>query len=499
MGPLFLWGALAALAGPAGERPSVETHLDQRSIESGAVDTETTLKHGEMLFNARFNRLDGQGRPATTGHGAQRPSTQPLFIRTSGPDANSCAGCHFQPRVGGAGDFVANVFVLAQERDPVVETIDSMSGNERGSPSLMGTGLIELLAREMSRDLAAARTEAREQAKSTGKPARRALVSKGVFFGAVTVTPEGRVDPSEIDGVDWDLVVRPFHQKGAVASIRDFTNTALNHHHGVQTSERFGATNDLDKDGMRNELTVGDVTALVFFQAALDTPGRMMPADPARRALAVRGEKLFETIGCSSCHTPALVLNDPVFVEPGPFNPQGNLRVDQGPKPVSIDLSVHGIGPRPERDQAGRIVVRAFTDLKRHELNDRDFTHFANEKLHQGTLAGVQQSAAFTAVPRARPPTQFLTKRLWDAGNTDPYGHRGDLTLLTDAIHFHGGEARAARDAFFSQPEADRAAVIEFLKTLQILPEGATSQVMQDPSSARDSARAQPRDAPAGR
>ena len=47
--------------------------------------------------------------------------------------------------------------------------------------------------------------------------------------------PDGRVDPREIEGVDWDLVVRPFHQKGAVASLRDFTNTALNQHHGIQT------------------------------------------------------------------------------------------------------------------------------------------------------------------------------------------------------------------------------------------------------------------------
>jgi CxxC motif-containing protein (DUF1111 family) len=72
-------------------------------------------------------------------------------------------------------------------------------------------------------------------------------------------------------------------------------------------------------------------------------------------------------------------------------------------------------------------------------------------------------------VPRPRPLGQFLTARLWGVGNTDPYGHRGDLTTLSEAIHFHGGEARHARDAFFSLPRADRNAITEFLKSLQIL------------------------------
>lgn len=140
-------------------------------------------------------------------------------------------------------------------------------------------------------------------------------------------------------------------------------------------------------------------------------------------------------------------------------------------RPVTLDLSLQGIGPRPERQPDGRVLVRAFTDLKRHELNDADLRHFANELVPQGTLAGVLQSAAFAEVPKARPRSQFLTRRLWDAGNTEPYGHRGDLTTLTEVIYFHGGEARGARDAYLALPQADQAAVIEFLKTLQILPE----------------------------
>ena len=196
----------------------------------------------------------------------------------------------------------------------------------------------------------------------------------------------------------------------------------------------------------------------------------MISSHPERRQAAERGERLFAVIGCAGCHLPALVLDQARFEEPGPYNPRGNLRREQVPTPAAIDLGGDGFGPRPERLPDGRFLVRAFTDLKRHELNDDDLRHFANEQVPQGTLAGVLQSSAFTEVPKARPRTQFLTRRLWDVGNTDPYGHRGDLTTLTDAIFFHGGEARASRDAYQALPEADRGAVIKFLKSLQILP-----------------------------
>lgn len=460
-----------------GERPAIEAHLDQARIEAGAIGLEELVRHGRRLFEARFNVLDGQGRPGTTGHGVPRPLGQPAFVRTSGPDANSCQGCHFQPVAGGAGEFAANVFVLAQERDPVVLTVEGRDSLERGSPALFGAGAIEMLAREMSAELAAIRAAATAEARAAGAPVTRRLAAKGVDFGAITVLADGRVDPSGIAGVDWDLVVRPFHQKGAIASLREFTNNALNHHLGMQTMERFGAGLDADRDGVTDELTVGDVTALTFFQAALPAPGRLLPAHSERRAAAARGERAFAAAGCAACHLPALVLERPVYTDPGPYNPPGNLQPSEVARPATLDLTLaagRGIAPLPD----GRALVHAFTDLKRHDLNDDDLQHFANELLAQGTLAARAPGSRFTEPPRARPQREFLTARLWDAGSTAPYGHRGDLTTLTEAIHFHGGEARAARDAFFALPEAERAAVIEFLKTLQIVAEPVSPQTV---------------------
>lgn len=478
---LFLTASSAALPVGAttreavriGERPAIEAHFDQERIEAGLLPLSELLRHGQLLFDARFNRLDGAGRPGSTGHGLPRGAGQPAFTRLSGPDASSCFACHSQPRSGGGGEFTANVFVLAQERDPIVRTLDERDSNERNSVGMFGSGAIEMLAREMSAELIAIRDAAREEARRSGQAVRRPLRTKGVSFGSILVHADGLIDPRGIEGLDWDLIVKPFHQKGAVVSLREFTVTALNHHHGIQASERFGAGVDADRDGLADELGAGDVTALTFYQAALATPGRLLPREPERRAAIERGERLFDQVHCTSCHVPSLVLERPVFSEPNPYNPPGNLRLAEGAKPVSFDLTREGLGARLERLPDGRAIVRAYTDLKRHDISDGDYPHFANERLAQGTLPGSAPASDFTEPPQPRPVRQFLTRKLWDAGNSDPYGHRGDLTTLTEAIHFHGGEARASRDAYFALADDERAALIEFLKSLQVLPEGA--------------------------
>lgn len=452
-----------------GERPAIETHLDQADINSGELDLNDLLKYGRILFDARFNELDGQGRPGSTGTGEPRTPDQPAFIRTSSPEANSCAGCHAQPRSGGAGDFVANVFVLAQALDPVTESVSPEFSDERNTLGMMGGGPIEMLAREMSDDLGAIRDAAAAEAAASGSAVTKDLMTKGISFGRVTVLPDGKVDPTEIVGVDWDLIIKPFHQKGAVVSLREFTNNAMNHHHGMQTVERFGLDTDPDLDGYENELTIGDITAATVWQAALDIPVQVLPENGAQRQAARRGEQVFDSIGCTRCHIPSLELRSRYFTEPNPYNPPGNLQPADVPHPFRFDMTADGPPPRLERSASGGALIRAFTDLKRHNLNDAELDHFANEEVPQGTLAGFAPDSDFTIPPPPRPTEKFLTRKLWSSGNTDPYGHRGDLTTLTQAIYFHGGDSRPSRDAFFAASQADQNAVIEFLKSLQIL------------------------------
>jgi hypothetical protein len=460
-----------------GERPALEEHVSQAEIESGAISFERLLEIGEEIFAAPWNSLDGQGRPAATGAGTptrRDPLRNVPFIRTSAPDATSCADCHHQPFVGGAGGFVANVFVLAQGLDPVTDSVSVEFSNERNTLGMNGAGAIEMLAREMTEDLHTLRQAAIIRAHSSGRAAPIRLITKGIDFGEITAFPDGVVDTSRVQGVDADLIVKPFHQKGVVNSLRVFTVNAFNHHHGLQAVERFGAgqkdnqgviitTPDFDEDGMPDELTAGDITAATIFQAAMNIPGRVIPNDPARRAAAERGEASFAAIGCADCHRPALVLRSRLFTEPNPYNPPGNLRPQDTQRVFSFDLTRDLPRPRLKAIPNGGALVQAYTDLKRHVICDELDPFFCNERM---TQSGV-------------PTNQFITRKLWDVGNTAPHGHRGDLTTITEAILHHAGEARPQRHRFAALSREQQAEIIEFLKQLQVLPNGAPREVTE--------------------
>jgi len=442
-----------------GDERAVTYHPDHAQVAALPVDQAIGI--GRHLFEARFTRLDGVGRPAATQSEIPTrrvPGNFPPFFRTSGPEANSCRGCHNQPSVGGAGDFVANVFVSDGISDADFDSLDPQFSNERGTVAINGAGFVELLAREMTRELQAQRQAGLQQARTTGKSQRVALTSKGVSFGFVTLDPDGFVDIREIQGVDHDLVIRPFSQKGVFSSLRQFTINALNAHHGMQADERYGAqwtgTPDFDGDGKAKEISTGDVTALVLFQASLPTPVRRLPAAPVLRAAVATGKQVFAEVGCPTCHRTSLPLTSSIFAEPNPLNTAGTLRPSETARPALLQLDRSGF----EKNAAGQILVPLFSDLKRHRIADEDHPYFANELLGQRFVGR----------------DVFITPRLWGVGDTAPYGHRGDLTTLREAILQHGGEAASARKAFEGRPRADRNAVIEFLKHLR-LPTGSAS------------------------
>src|SRR6185295_17881528 len=106
------------------------------------------------------------------------PSHDPGFIRTSGTDSTSCADCHNQPTVGGAGGFVANVFVLAQLLDPVTDSVSTEFSDERNTLGMNGSGAIEMLAREMTVDLIAIREAAKAEARAANRNATKQLDAK---------------------------------------------------------------------------------------------------------------------------------------------------------------------------------------------------------------------------------------------------------------------------------------------------------------------------------
>lgn len=481
-----------------------------RHLENGdeyKLPIQALLTHGQRLFTAMWTAQEGGGRPLTKGTGAPLvdPSSPLVFPRNfnriSGPDANSCAGCHNSPFgiAGGSGDIVANVFVLGQRFDfATFDGNDAMVdrgtvaedgrpaalqtiANSRKTIGMFGSGYIEMLARQMTADLQATRDHLPFGASAP-------LVSKGISFGTLarnidgtwnTVSVTGLPAPStaSVSGAPPNLIVRPFHQAGAVISLRQFTNNAFNHHHGIQSAERFGAGVDADGDGFVNELTRADVTATAIFQAVMAVPGRVIPDDREIEEAVSLGEKKFAAIGCASCHIPALPLDRQgwLYSEPNPFNPTGNLRPADA-APTVVDLSSREL-PTPRLEPSnGTVWVPAFTDLKLHDITSGPGD--ANrEPLDMQVAAG---SVALLAGN-----SRFITRKLWGVGNQGPYFHHGQFTTMREAILAHAGEAAASRGAFDALSAHEQDCVIEFLKTLQVLPPGTKALVVDEEGHAK--------------
>ena len=482
-----------------GREVSVLRHLQDG--QEFTISLEALLAHGKLLFNASWTEQEGGGRPLTKGTG--RPLSDPsrpltgarAFNRVSAPDANSCAGCHNAPYgiSGGGGDFVTNVFVLGQRFDSVTfdpsDTLPTRGAvdeagqaaslqtiaNLRATTGMFGAGYLEMLARQITEELQRIRD-------SIKMGETKDLIAKGISFGKLTLTKSGLWDTSKVEGLPRlsllshgsqdppTLVIRPWHQAANVVSLREFTNTAFNHHHGIQSTERFGLNTDPDGDGFKNELTRADVTAVTVWQATLQAPGRVIPRDPEIEWAVLRGEQSFERIGCATCHIPRLPLDKQgwILTEPNPFNPAANLRSGET-RDLKIDLSSDLLpAPRLRPDASGVVWVEAYTDFKLHDICDPD----DGEPLDMNQSPWSKQ---FKAGNR-----RFLTKRLWGAANEPPFFHHGLFTTLRSSVLAHSGEAMESRLRFQSLPPDEQDAVIEFLKSLQVLPPGTKDRVVDE-------------------
>jgi CxxC motif-containing protein (DUF1111 family) len=271
------------------------------------------------------------------------------------------------------------------------------------------------------------------------------------------------------------LVIRPWHQAGNVVSLREFTNTAFNQHHGIQSTERFGVDTDPDGDAITNELTRADVTAVTVYQAVMAVPGRVIPNDLEVEGAIIEGERLFAEIGCSSCHVPRLPLGrrNWVYSEPNPFNPPTNLRLGET-KTLNLSLSDPSL-PQPRLAPADKdarwLDVPAYTDFKLHDITDAGDPSEAEPLDMNQTV----WSPKFTQGNR-----KFLTRRLWGCANEPPYFHHGLFTTLRQAVLAHSGEALKSRRKFQDLNEYSQNSLIEFLKTLQVLPPGTTYLIVDD-------------------
>jgi hypothetical protein len=484
-----------------GREVSVPEHLQDG--DEFKLPVRKLIKLGAALFSAIWTAEEGGGRPLTKGTGAPLADpAHPLvfpqnFNRVSAPDANSCAGCHNAPFgiPGGGGDIVGNVFVLGQRFDfatfdetdviPTRNSVDERGipvtlqniANSRATLGMFGSGYIEMLARQITEDL--------QRIRDTTLPGQsNPLTSKGISFGTIARHADGTWDVSSVDGLPAtslttsgatppSLIIRPFHQAGRVVSLREFTNNAFNHHHGIQSVERFGLNTDPDGDGFANEMTRAEVTAASVFQATMAVPGRVIPNDPAIEAAVRQGEQLFVQINCTECHIPSLPLDREgwMYSEPNPYNPAGNLRPGEAPALV-VDLSSSVLPmPRLRPNKKGVVRVPAFTDFKLHDITNGP----GDPNAEPLDMQQPQGSPGFFAGNR-----KFITRKLWGVANEPPYFHHGLYTTMRQAVLAHSGEALAQRQSFQALTPAQQDAVIEFLKTLRVLRPGTPSTVVDE-------------------
>ena len=427
--------------GPALPRP----RLTQADIESGQFTLKQLRRRGLEIFNTSFNQFDGHGdgpiNPLDPSMFGGRPTTNGTWLRVNGLDSQTCQECHaflsmatLPPTLG-----IAGVAGIANTAFPFVTDFDLADGDGNGiadvngrlinPPFLFGAGGIELAGKEMTMDLQALKAQAQA---NPGVPV--ALVTKGVSFGTITYDTVTGFDESQIEGIEHDLVVRPFGRKGEFPSIRQFDIEALQFHMGMQAEEAVGTGIDADGDGVVDEVTIGELTTMHIFGVTLERPVAVAQANPQ----VISGRNLFSQAGCVACHVPALQTNttqlDIAFPEVA-TDPTQNVF-------LSINLQGGSAGFQP--NGAGGIVVPSFSDLKRHDMGP--------------DLAETTGSAL---------DPFFITPRLWGIADTAPYLHDGRALTLRDAILAHGGEGQAARDNFANFSPSDQKDLLMFLSSLR--------------------------------
>ncbi|MGZ3688707.1 MAG: di-heme oxidoredictase family protein, partial [Bdellovibrionota bacterium] len=369
-----------------------------------------SFESGDLFFEHVFK--DSEGAGAYVGDGSRFTTIPRADLdgpgewanhypsRSTGPNARSCVACHDAPFSDGSG-------TNNEHRDPF-HFGDPSRYIVRNTPHIFGLGGLQKLAEEMTDELHDQLDDVKDWSCTLGKTLKKKLSAKGISYGSIEVKPswdstgicDFKIDWSSLQGIDSDLVVKPFQWKGSVASIRDFNRGASHNELGIQAVELVGDSRDGDYDDIVDEATVGDMTALAVYAAAQQRPtskqelsrlGLIPKLTRDEEASIHRGKDLFSQVGCASCHVPQLKLRDPIFSEPSrsPYYrdtvfPSGQKPMDRGVDPaaaVTFDLTrdqpsnqiknekgevVYRLGSF-EKDFWGRPVVELYSDLKRHD------------------------------------------------------------------------------------------------------------------------------------
>lgn len=246
-----------------------------RTLSAGESDQ---FQRGLDLFDHSFHRVDGLGFPNM--------------------NADSCRGCHIDPRMGGAGPLEANVSRFGRIDAGVFTDLPGGQGLSKLRPPFA-----------LRREEWPAGANVFEQ--------RQTPTLFGL--GLVDVIPDGvillREDPDDADGdgirgvarridVAGHIEIGRFGWKAQIPRLRDFVKDAMGGELGVTTpDDGRGFAFTTDEDGVLDpELTEAQVEDIFFFMRELPPPPRGGSDDPR----VDLGEDVFQEIGCSKCHVPRL-------------------------------------------------------------------------------------------------------------------------------------------------------------------------------------------------
>ena len=301
-----------------------------------------------------------------------------------------------------------------QERVPETETIRTF----RLSVSLLGDGFVEAVADQTLIDLA------EQQCKSSHRK----------ICGQVLQVP--------IVEAPGQMSVGRFGWKDQHASLLSFAGDAY--------LNEMGITNRLQPDEVTKLCNAGsepndrpgpdglsDIDHFARFIRATKAPAR--DSQQGSSAVAMKGNGLFDKIGCATCHVETLTTA-----------PAGT-KINGGTFTIPVAL--------------GSITFHPYGDFLMHDVGTGDGILQATRE-HYGKKVFQMMSDYLSQQDFEGSRNKIRTAPLWGVRLRPRLMHDGESLTLRDAILRHRGEATHVSQKFEKLKREDQEAIIEFLKSL---------------------------------
>jgi len=350
-------------------------------------------------------------------------------------NGRSCVECHFQGGAGGGGDNAHNVLAFealpTQDRPEVKgglihrfavanNLLDSRQELGKCFPIIPNGIRVEGGCQVFTRDFDPVHTEAVNSTALFGAGWIDRISGKTIRHQSMKVATSKVGD--EIAGRFGGMVpgrprvlpdgrVGKFGWKAQFATLEEFVAAACANEIGLGNPrmEQARPMVSLNYPEVERDLNDAQFRSLVAFVDTLPRPVEVAPSDPAQQQQAERGKTVFGEVGCAACHVP---------------------------------------------DMAG--VEGVYSDFLLHRLDDRS------------NGSGGYRETLPVPFPEDHPlPEEWKTPLLWGVADSAPYFHDGGSPTLEAAIRRHHGDAESATAAYLALSANDRAALIEFLKTLK--------------------------------